>query len=406
MVSMKVSLAPVCRWTCAAFLATLITISFPVFAQAPPPPPSQAQPAASPREIVGIWQGTLHIAQANRDLRIVNKISKDDKGALKVMDYSIDQPGQGMTATTASFEEGVLKYSIDPIGGKYEGKMSVDGKTITGTWTQGPGSIPLNLDRANSDTAWVIPEPPKTMPADANPGIDVATVKPSKPDQPGKLFTFRGRSLVTINTTMNDLVTFAYGLHTKQIIGAPDWFGNDKFDVDLVPDIEGRPGLSQMRLLLQKLLAERFKLTFHNERRELSAYIIAVTPAGAKMKVTAFGPTDPPGFMFGGLGDLRVTNMDMKEFAKGMQSAVMDKPVVDQTGLKDRYDFTLKWTPDDSQFAQFRGPGQAPPKPADDPNAPPSLYTAIQEQIGIKITPGKALDDVIVIDHVEKPSAN
>jgi uncharacterized protein (TIGR03435 family) len=404
-VSMKMGLALARRTACAAFLAILAT-ACPAFAQAPPPPPPQAQPAASPRDIVGIWQGTLHIAQANRDLRIVNKITKDDKGALKVMDYSIDQSGQGFTATSASFEDGVLKYSIDPIGGKYEGKISADGKTITGAWTQGPAPIALNLDRANADTAWVIPQPPKTMPADANPGIDVATVKPSKPDQPGKLFTFRGRSLVTINTTMNDLITFAYGLHTKQIIGAPDWFGNDKFDVDLVPDIDGRPSLSQMRSLLQKLLAERFKLTFHNERRELSAYIIAVTPSGAKMKVTAFTPTDPPGFMFGGLGDLRVTNMDMKEFAKGMQSAVMDKPVVDQTELKDRYDFSLKWTPDDSQFAAFRGPGQAPPKPPDDPNAPPSLYTAIQEQIGIKITPGKAQDDVIVIDHVEKPTAN
>ena len=264
---MKMGLAPQCHAVCAAFLAALITITSPAFGQAPASSPPQAQPAASPRDIVGTWQGTLHLAQANRDLRIVNKITKDDKGALKIVDYSIDQPGQGMTATSASFEDGVLKYSIDPIQGKYEGKMSADGKTIMGTWTQGPGPIPLNLDRANSDTAWVIPEPPKSMPTDANPGIDVATVKPSKPDQPGKLFTFRGRSLVTINTTMNDLVTFAYGLHTKQIIGAPDWFGDDKFDVDLVPDIDGRPGLSQMRLLLQKLLAERFKLTFHHDQK-------------------------------------------------------------------------------------------------------------------------------------------
>jgi uncharacterized protein (TIGR03435 family) len=74
--------------------------------------------------------------------------------------------------------------------------------------------------------------------------------------------------------------------------------------------------------------------------------------------------------------------------------------------LKGRYDFQLKWTPDDSQFAQFRGTGVVAPPAKDDPNAPPSLYTAIQEQIGLKMSPGKAQDDVIVIDHAQKPSAN
>ena len=97
----------------------------------------------------------------------------------------------------------------------------------------------------------------------------------------------------------------------------------------------------------------------------------------------------------------------MADFASWMQSGVMDKPVVDQTGLKDRYDFQLKWTPDDSQFAQFRGTGvNVTPPTSNDPNAPPSLYTAVQEQLGLKIEATKAEDDVIVIDHVEQPSAN
>lgn len=89
-----------------------------------------------------------------------------------------------------------------------------------------------------------------------------------------------------------------------------------------------------------------------------------------------------------------------------MQAGVMDRPVVDQTGLTDKYDFQLKWTPDDSQFAQFRGTGATPTPPTDDAKAPPSLYTAIQEQLGLKMGPAKIPDDVIVIDHVEKPSEN
>lgn len=96
----------------------------------------------------------------------------------------------------------------------------------------------------------------------------------------------------------------------------------------------------------------------------------------------------------------------MAVFATWMQTTVMDKPVVDQTGLTDRYDFQLKWTPDQSQFEQFSGTGASVPPATNDPNAPPGLYTAIQEQLGLKMGKGKVPDDVIVIDHVEKPSEN
>jgi uncharacterized protein (TIGR03435 family) len=98
--------------------------------------------------------------------------------------------------------------------------------------------------------------------------------------------------------------------------------------------------------------------------------------------------------------------MTMTDFAIWMQAGVMDKPVVDQTELSGRYDFQLKWTPDESQFAQFRGTGRVVPPPTNDPNAPPSLYTAMQEQLGLKMGTAKFQNDVIVIDHVEKPSEN
>jgi uncharacterized protein (TIGR03435 family) len=102
----------------------------------------------------------------------------------------------------------------------------------------------------------------------------------------------------------------------------------------------------------------------------------------------------------------------MKDFCDGMQGSAMDKPVVDHTGLTARYDFTLNWTPDDSQFAQMGMPrrppttGGASTSPSEDPNAPPALSTAMQEQLGLKFESVKAPADVFVIDHVEKPSAN
>jgi uncharacterized protein (TIGR03435 family) len=90
----------------------------------------------------------------------------------------------------------------------------------------------------------------------------------------------------------------------------------------------------------------------------------------------------------------------MKDFAGLLQEVVLDKPVVDQTGIKGRYDFTLKWAPDFSQFG-----GHVPP-PTEAPDAPPSLFTAVQEQIGLKLDTTKTMVDVLVIDHVEKPSEN
>jgi uncharacterized protein (TIGR03435 family) len=339
----------------------------------------------------------------------VGKITQSTPGGLKVVMYSIDQGGQPFAASSASFDGGVLKFAIEVIDGKYEGKLSADAKSIVGSWTQGPKPLPLVLERATPETAWTIPAPPPKIPpmaANADPSFEVATIKPSKPGQQGKGFGFRGRQFTTFNTNLNDLIAFAYGLHAKQIVGAPDWFGTDLYDIAGVPDVPGQPSLKQSGIMVQKLLTDRFQLKFHHEKKVLSVYTITVAHGGPKMKQSAAGPNDGNAFYFRGLGDLVVRNMTMAEFATWMQSGVMDRPVVDQTGLTDRYDFTLKWTPDESQFAQFRGSNVKMPAATNDPNAPPGLYTAIQEQIGLKMEATKAPDDVIVIDHVEKPSPN
>jgi uncharacterized protein (TIGR03435 family) len=357
------------------------------------------------QSIADTWQGTLH---AGRDLRTVVKISKADDGGYKAVFYSIDQGGDGLPVSKITLEGATVKMSLPMIGGTYEGKLSGDGKTIIGTWTQGP-PLPLNLTRATPETEWTIPPPTPKLPlmdANANPSFEVATIKPSAPNQPGKGFGFRGDRFTTRNTNLNDLIAFAYGLHAKQIVDPPAWFGTDLYDIQGKPDTEGRPNQKQMQTMVQKLLTDRCKLTFHHDKRELSVYVISVASSGPKMTKSTSTPNDPSAFFFRALGDLTVRNQTMKDFATWMQSGVMDKPVVDQTGLTDRYDFQLKWTPDESQFGQFRGTGAVVPPPPDDPKAPPSLYTAIQEQIGLKMGPSKLPDDVIVIDHVEKPSEN
>ncbi len=391
------SLACIAAGLAPAFLASIAT--HPVSAQAVP---QNAAPAA-PQDVAGTWQASVRFPGASHDVRMVVKIAKTGQAYSAAL-YNADQGTPPLTFTSVTWQGTDVKISGSVM--TIEGKLSPDGKTIDGTLSAGPNPVQVSFARATPDTEWAIPEPPKAMAADANPSLDVATIKPSDPSHQGKGFGFQGTHFRTFNTNLNDLIAFAYGLHSKQILGAPDWFGTELYDIDGVPDVPGRPNLKQMGVMVQKLLADRCALKFHHETRELPVYAITVANGGSKMTKTTAQPNDQQGFFFRGLGDLVVRNMDMKDFASWMQSGVMDKPVVDQTGLKDRYDFTLKWTPDDSQFQQFRGAVPMTPPKTDDPNAPPSLYTAVQEQIGLKIEATKAPDDVIVIDHVEKPSAN
>lgn len=356
---------------------------------------------AQDKDIAGIWQGTL---EAGKGLRTVLKITKDD-GKLKAVMYSIDQGGQPIGVNSISVQGSSVNFAITALDVVYVGTLSPDGKTIGGSATQNGQTHTLNLEHVTAENAWPIPEPPKSMPADAVPKFDVITVKPTGPNVQGKGFTVRGRHVMTINTNLSDLISFAYSLHARQIINAPEWFTTDSFDLDGIPDVEGRPSAQQMRILLQSALTDRFKLTFHHDKKELSVYALEIGKGGPRLTETIHQPGDPRNFLFRKLGALMVTNSTMQDFCNGMQGAVMDKPVVDHTGLTARYDFNLNWTPDESQFS---GMGVKVPTPAatEDPNAPPSLSTAMQEQLGLKFEAVKSLAEVFVIDHVEKPTAN
>ena len=235
----------------------------------------------------------------------------------------------------------------------------------------------------------------------ANPEFDVATIKASNPNQPGKQFMAKGHEFVTINTTLDDLITFAYGIHTRQIAGGPAWIATDKFDLDGKSSGADQPTDAQWKRMIQKLLQDRFQLTYHREPRELSVYMLTVTRGGPKMKPSEADPNSLPGSGFRGFGNMPVFNATMADFAGMMQGLVLDRPMIDRTGLTGRYDFTLRWTPDDSQFIGMRPPGMSMPG-SDSPNAPPTLYTAIEEQLGLKLEATKAPVDVLVIDRVMK----
>jgi len=357
--------------------------------------------AVHAQDIAGIWQGTLSVQ--GRDLRVQIRIVNDN-GTMKATFGSIDQ-GPGQLPANATLQNGMVKIVVPGINGTYEGRLAADGKSIDGTFTQGP-AVKLALAKVTAEAAWTppaAPPRPAAMPADWKPAFEVATIKPSEPGTPGQTITVRGRTFGTHNQTVAGMMTFAFGLHPDQIVGGPQWMKEDRWEITAEPEGTGMPNDRQWKAALAKLLADRFGLQFHRDKKELSVYALTVLKTGNKLTKNDTNPNGLPGLFFRGLGVFPVTNATMADFTGTMQAVVLDRPVVDQTGLPGRYDFTLTWTPDETQFGG-RG-GQAPP-PADPANAPPGLFTAIQEQLGLKLESAKAPVEVFVIDKLEKPTAN
>lgn len=173
-------------------------------------------------------------------------------------------------------------------------------------------------------------------------------------------------------------------------MGAPDWFSSETYNISAESDGEGEPSIKQWQSMVKKLMADRFQLKFHYEKRELAVYALTVAKTGPKLNRSQGDPSGIPGLGFGP-GNFGARNASM---AEAMQQGALDRPVVDQTGLTGRFDLSLRWTPDDMRSATQSA------------DAPPDFFTAIQEQLGLKVISTKAPVDVLVIDDVERPSAN
>lgn len=210
--------------------------------------------------------------------------------------------------------------------------------------------------------------------------FEAATIKLVKEPDPNRMNDREeGRRLTTHNTTLNDLVMMAYRVDRRQIVGAPGWMTADEYDVDAVAgtaELLDKQGLE----MFKSLLADRFKLTFHGEQREMPVYTLVVANGGPKLKAA-----EPNGEHTSGcehLGQYTFRGEPVAHFARWLQFVVSDKPVVDKTGLTGEFDFTLRWTPDESQFFAM---GIHAPAPSNDPNAAPELFPAMQEQLGLKL---------------------
>lgn len=363
------------------------------------------------QDVTGTWQGTLH-PQSGKDMRIVLKIAKAGN-VLSGTAYNIDTNGKPYRTSPIALQSGNIKFEVPGIGNtfgsKYEGRVSADGATMTGTWTLNLTPLPLEFKHATDATVWEIPEPPapvKMMPADADPSFDVVTVKPNNSgvQHPQGLVNLNGRRYSGTNVSLGDLIRFAFDLQAKEIVNAPDWIEKDRYDIVGVMNPEGRPSLHQVQMLLQKLLADRFQMKFHHEKRTMPAFVLAAAKSGTKLVPTLLDSTNltenehesPAGLT------MILRNATLAELTLLFQGFILDRPVVNETGIKGKYDFDFTFTPDESMFG-----GHSVVNPhTDTAESAPSLFEVFQQQFGLKLTAKKTAVQVLVIDHVEKPSAN
>jgi len=239
----------------------------------------------------------------------------------------------------------------------------------------------------------------------AQTAFEVATIKPVDPDaQAGRYITMKStHQLVAKNHTVRTLIMAAYYLHTRAVVGGPSWADTDRFEIQAVTPGEGRPSTDEQMAMIRKLLTDRFHLVFHREPKEMPVYAIVPAKSGPKLG-EANTPADKAPIlavhMFPDHVEFPARNATMLDFVSVLQRAAMDRPVVDRTGLKGRYDFDLVWTPDDSQFGGLKFA-----EPADGPRKP-DLYAAMQQQLGLRLEATKAPVDILVIDRVDRPTEN
>jgi uncharacterized protein (TIGR03435 family) len=238
-----------------------------------------------------------------------------------------------------------------------------------------------------------------------------------------------GGKLQAEKAQLERLVEWAYGLRRYQVTGGPDWINSARYDIEATA--EGNVGSEQIRLMLQSLLEDRFKLKVHRETRQLPVYDLLLAKGGPKLEPPKEGgcltpdpngpslrPPDESGQLPPPLcgraevsiaikgqgqfeGRVKAGKASMDALASTL-SNMLGRTVIDKTGFTQLFDAQMEFAPDDS----LAGLPSRFPRSADIPGGPPTIFTAIQEQMGLKLESSKGPVEILVIDSAEKPSEN
>jgi uncharacterized protein (TIGR03435 family) len=228
----------------------------------------------------------------------------------------------------------------------------------------------------------------------ARPEFEVASVKPVDLSKLGdaismNLGTVRREEVTFGNATLNDCIRFAYNMASDAQIAGPDWIKAKQFLYDVVA--KGTPGASreQLQAMMQTLLAERFKLVTHGEQKEMSYFALVPAKNGPKIRQVSAVPDGFRGTNYGG----RINNiLQMPGLAYLLSRFETERPIIDRTGLSGMYEVRLEWTPSRQAQNADAAPG-------------PSLFTAVTEQLGLKLEARKGPVEILVVDRAEKVPA-
>jgi len=355
------------------------------------------------QSIAGTWQGTLPIAASAQGSsyntgspRVVFTIEKSADGTFHGGITFIDR-GATVPLTSVTFSAPDVTFAESHAAFTYRGKLSADGKSIAGTWTQSNQSFPLTLQFATTDVAStrVVPAPLPPMAADADPSFEVATIKPATPDEAHALFNLRARNFSATGVTATELIKIAWNVRGRQVIGGPPWLNDKRYDIVAEPDTPGLPSEEQNRVMVHKLLTERFHLQAHTGQQDYPVLALTIDPKAPRPV-----PADPNFSPNGGMsarrdGDdivLQFSGTTIPQMLAFIMNTFQDKQLVDETGLAGIYNITLR----------IEGLTQGPVS-SDDVG---SALVQAAAHAGFKFTSKKEPLLVVIVDHIDPPTPN
>jgi bla regulator protein BlaR1 len=366
------------------------------------------------------WMGKRLVAERERACdEEVLRLGSDPKvyaeGILKVCELYLESPLECVAGVTGSNLRRRIR-AIMTYQGTERMKMGKKLLLLVAGILAVAGPLVVGILNTPSARAQSQQAPPT---AAVIPKFEVASIKPNTSGAAGAGFQpFPSGRLSVVNNALRNVILNAYDIQAFQLSGGPGWIDSDRYDIEA--KAEGNPARKQMMMMLQTLLEERFQLRVHHETKEFPAYVLNVAKGGPKLHFSNDGNCIPPSSPEATSLDQKPANVCGNNLVSSgrrwnatntsmpgvvaVLSAVLRRTVIDKTGITGTFDVHLEWTPDEV-LAQSPTQGD-PGRPVSSVDEGPSIFTALQEQLGLKLESTKAPGDALVIDHIERPSEN
>ena len=382
------------------------------------------------------WLGVRLLEERERAcdeevLRLGNEPQVYAESILKACQFYLESPLACVSGVTGSdLKKRVVRIMTQRVAHKldFSRKLLLTAAGIAAL------AVPILFGLMNAPQIRAQSQPASAAPL---PSFEVGSIKPDKGGGRGVFLRMRpGGGFSASNVSVKMLIGYAYNIANFQVSGGPNWLNSERYDIEAKSEnpagddprkMSGeqfKHQQDQLKLMVQSLLADRFKLALRHETKELPVYALVVAKNGPKLQVAknmpAPEPTNPSGpkrapFPGGGMmmrpGHLEGRSAPVSFLAQTL-ARQLGRTVIDKTGLSGNYDFTLEWTPEEREQQMFKGagdgePGRGPTESAPPPDSSgPSIFTAVQEQLGLKLESQKGPVEILVIDQVEKPSEN